>query len=80
MLSSIKLPRTAPLLISDNRNSSFGQHVQQIKKLHTTNVYRNIRMIASAWILVSSKIATIYREIGSRREHRRTGIDDQTSD
>ena len=73
-LSSIKLPRTAPLFLgileSDNHNSSSGQ--RQIKKLHTY-VYRNIRMIA----LRGSKLATSYHDIGSRFKHRRTGIDDQ---
>ena len=69
---------TAPLvhgvLESNNRNSSFGQ--QQIKKLHTVYVYRNICMI----ILRCSKMANTYHDIGSRIKHRRTGIDDQTSD
>ena len=78
VLSSIKLSRTAPLVLgileSDNHNLSFGQ--QQIKKLCTIYIYRNIRMIA----LRGSKMATSYHDIGSRVEHRRTGIDDQTSD
>ena len=76
MLSSIKLSHTAPLLLgileSDNHNSSFGQ--QQIKKLHTIYVYRNIRIIA----FMGSKMATSYHGIGSRVKNRRTGIDDQT--
>ena len=62
------------ILESDKHNSLFGQ--QQIKRLHTIYVYRNIRMIT----LRGSKMATSYHDIGSRVKHRRTGIDDQTSD
>ena len=76
MFSSIKLPRTAPLVFgileSDDHILSFGQ--EQIKKLHTIYDYRNICMIA----MRGSKIATIYHDIGSRFKHRRTGIDDQS--
>jgi hypothetical protein len=74
--SSMELTRTAPLVLgileSDHHNLSFGQ--QQIKKLHTTYVYRNICMIA----MRGSKIATSYHDIGSRFQHRRTAIEDQS--
>jgi hypothetical protein len=78
VLSSIKLTRTAPLVLggileSDNHNSSFGQ--QQIKELCTIYIYCNIRIIA----LRGSKMATSYHDIGSRVKHHKTGIDDQAS-
>ena len=45
-------------------------------KSHTVYVYRNSCMIT----LRCSKMANTYHDIGSRIKHRRTGIDDQTSD
>jgi hypothetical protein len=76
MLSSIKLPRTAPLvsgiLESDDHDLSFRE--EHIKKLHTIYDYRNVCMIA----LRGSKIPTSYHDIGSRVKHRKTGIDDQS--
>lgn len=41
-------------------------------------VYRNICMIALRG--TNLKMATSYHDIGSRVKHRRTGIDNQTSD